>query len=122
MHLKKIFYLPLLVSLLIAQTADTRSLFIESIFKEALTTQNTHKLLKKLCKNYPHRLSGSRGLQQAVQWTKSLMEDFEFDTVYLQDVMVPHWERGPQESATYINNKGKEEELSVLAIGRSEAR
>jgi len=119
MSLHNFFYLPLMLSVLMAQTADTHRLFIEDVFEETLTTQGTYKLLKKLCKNYPHRLSGSEGLEAAVQWSKTLLQDSGFERVYLQDVMVPHWERGEKESATYFNNKGKKEQLSVLALGRS---
>jgi len=108
-----------LVSISFSQTENKHTTFINNIFTETLTNMNTHKLLAEFCQKYPNRLSGSKGLQGAVEWTKSLMEEYDFDNVFLQEVMVPHWVRGEKESASYINNKGKTENLNVLALGRS---
>ena len=44
------------------------------------------------------------------------MEGYGFDTVYLQDVMVPHWERGEVEEAYFFDN-GKKVNLSILGAG-----
>ena len=44
------------------------------------------------------------------------MEDYGFDTVYLQEVMVPHWERGELEEAYFYNGKNKIN-LSILGAG-----
>jgi len=114
-----ILFITTLFSFSFSQTSDIHNQFIENIFTETLTTQNTHKLLAELCKKYPKRLSGSKGLEKAIVWTKTVMEDFDFDRVYLQEVMVPHWIRGEKESVSYINNKGKIVNLNVLALGRS---
>jgi len=108
-----------LLSLSYSQTTDIHNQFIENIYQETLTAKNTHKLLGELCQKYPKRLSGSKGLEGSIQWTKTVMEDFDFDKVFLQEVMVPHWVRGEKESASYINNKGKTENLNVLTLGRS---
>jgi len=102
-----------------SQAPDAHTLFIKNIYEESLTARNTNTVLQQLCQKFPRRLSGSNGLEDAVQWTKSLMEGYDFDNVFLQEVMVPHWERGEKESAYFYNSKGKKEHLSILALGRS---
>ena len=89
-----------MLSISFSQSDDKHVEFINTIYKETLTKKKTYKLLNELCKKYPERLSGSKGLENAIQWSKSVVEGFDFDNVYLQDVMVPHWERGEAESAS----------------------
>jgi len=95
--------------------------FIKKIYDHTLTSGQTHLMLKELCAMYPHRLSGSAGAEGSVQWAKKQMEDFGFDRVYLQEVMVPHWERGEKEQAVIMLENGETIDLSVLALGRSTA-
>ncbi len=97
--------------------ADTR--VVQSLFREALVSGEAYKLLDHLCNKIGHRLSGSEGAEKAVQWTKKVMEDYGFDNVFLQEVMVPHWERGGKE-VVQVMSAGKTMDLSVLAIGGSE--
>ena len=48
------------------------------------------------------------------------MEDYEFDSVWLQPVMVPHWVRGQKEVGRILNSrKMGTVELSVCALGGS---
>jgi carboxypeptidase Q len=48
------------------------------------------------------------------------MEEFGFDTVYLQPVMVPHWVRGKKEIARIINSKKMGTvDLTICALGNS---
>lgn len=114
-------FLSLFFSVSFSQVNEKNAIFINRIYQEMLTSKETYGYLKELCKKYPRRLSGSAAADGAVQWAKSIMEKLSFDKVYLQEVMVPHWVRGEAESATFINNKGKTEHLSVLALGRSVA-
>lgn len=92
--------------------------FIDEIYEETLVNGTTYSTLEELCRLHPRRLSGSKGLEETIQWAKELMEKRGFDNVYLQQVIVPFWERGPKESAT-IDINGKVEELAVIALGRS---
>ena len=62
------------------------------------------------------RLSGSEGAKKAVIWSKETMDNYGFDTVYLQEVMVPHWERGEIEECFFYLNSEKIT-LSVLGAG-----
>lgn len=99
-----------------AQNVD--SLLIRKIYNEALSNGHAYKNLEYLCKKIGPRLSGSTGAQKAVDWTKRLMEEYALDTVYLQEVMVPHWERGSKESAYILAGKTKIS-VPVAALGGS---
>ncbi|MGB0523323.1 MAG: M20/M25/M40 family metallo-hydrolase [Flammeovirgaceae bacterium] len=92
------------------------STVVAQLFNQALTQGEAYDLLKHLCLNIGPRLSGSQGAADAVAWTKKVMEDYQFDEVYLQEVMVPHWERGSKESAKIIDS---DTDLNILAIGGS---
>ena len=70
-----------------AQTDDEKT--IDAIFNERLASGEMYYLLADLCKNIGPRLSGSKGAEQAVIWAKEVMENYEFDQVYLQEVVVP---------------------------------
>ena len=92
---------------------------IKSFFDEALGERASYGLLEALCKDVGPRLSGSKGAKAAVGWAKKVMDDEGFDEVYLQEVMVPYWERGKAEEAHIILADGQKEILSILAVGGS---
>ncbi|MCH7493377.1 M20/M25/M40 family metallo-hydrolase [bacterium] len=71
--------------------------------------------LEELCDLYPHRLSGSRGLEGAVRWGFSLLEGDGHKT-WLQQVLVPHWERG-EESLSMLSPAARD--LPLLGLGGS---
>ena len=50
--------------------------------------------LRELTGNIGGRLSGSPQAAKAVLWAKEKMIEAGADTVYLQEVWVPHWVRG----------------------------
>lgn len=95
------------------------SLFIRTIFDEALTNGNAYEDLRSLCKDVGARLSGSAEAAMAVEWSKRKMETYGFNKVYLQEVMVPHWERGTKEAGWYKGQDGQLNKVSVLALGGS---
>ncbi|HEY6436751.1 MAG TPA: hypothetical protein VIY47_09175, partial [Ignavibacteriaceae bacterium] len=85
------------------------------IVETALREQSGYKYLSELCEIGP-RLSGSENSMIAINWAFEKMKSLGFDKVWLQPVMVPHWERGNIESCTILEiNK----ELSILALGGS---
>lgn len=93
---------------------------LRTIYDEALTNGKSYENLKYLCKNIGHRLSGSENADKSVKWTKKLMEEYGFDNVYLQEVMVPHWVRGEKESAKITGSKSLgEKPLRICALGGS---
>lgn len=97
---------------------DNDSLQIRKIYDEILTNGECYKTLTYLCKNIGPRLSGSTGAAKAVQYTRKVMEDYGFQRVFLQDVMVPHWVRGAKEDA-YIENGKVKTKVPVVALGGS---
>lgn len=115
---KILFFLLFCASSGFAQNND--SLQIRKIYDEILTNGECYKTLTYLCKTIGPRLSGSAGAAKAVQYTKKVMEDYGFQKVFLQDVMVPHWVRGAKEEA-YIENGKTKTKVPIAALGGSVA-
>ncbi|MFM7668068.1 MAG: M20/M25/M40 family metallo-hydrolase [Bacteroidota bacterium] len=107
-----------LFSITIGNSQKGDSIFIEKIYHEALVEGHSYENLRSLCKDVGNRLSGTAGAQMAVEWAKSTLEKYNFDTVYLQKIMVPHWDRGTTERA-WIQIGDKKTALSILALGGS---
>lgn len=110
------FFTALINTNLLAQD----SVMIRKIYDEALVNGQSYQNLEYLCKKIGPRLSGSAGAQKAVDWTKKLMEGYAFDRVFLQEVMVPHWERGQKETAYIVEGKTRIP-VNVAALGGSVA-
>ena len=89
---------------------------INTFYGDALEYKESYGLLKDLTKNVGQRLSGSIGAKNAVLWSKAIMENYGFDNVYLQEVMVPHWERGDVEECFFYSN-GNKVNLKILGAG-----
>lgn len=114
--MKVIFFFVLISSGIVAQNAD--SIFIRSIYNQALSKGKAYEDLRSLCKDVGARLSGSSEAAIAVQWGKERLEINGFENVYLQEVKVPHWERGTKESG-WINSKSGLRKINILALGGS---
>lgn len=95
------------------------STFIKSIYNEALSRGESYQNLKSLCKDIGARLSGSAEAAMAIEWGKKKMESYQFDAVYLQEIKVPHWERGTKESGWIRTKKGQLIKVNLLALGGS---
>jgi hypothetical protein len=91
---------------------------LRSIYDLALTKSEAYENLRDLCKNIGARLSGSAEADSAVVWGTKVLQELDLDTVYLQEITVPHWERGRREKAYFYNEKGKNT-LDVCALGGS---
>ncbi len=87
----------------------------QRIVESALKEQKGYEYLRELCDIGP-RLSGSENSIRAINWAFEKMNSLGFDKVWLQPVMVPHWERGDVESCSILDLNKK---LSVLALGGS---
>src|ERR1700761_4640009 len=103
-----------------AAQAQQDSLMMRKIYDEALVNGQSYQNLHYLCKNIGGRLSGSANAQKAVEWGKKLMESYGFDRVFLQPVMVPHWERGAKEEGVIIKGDTKIK-VHIAALGMSVA-
>ena len=91
----------------------------EQIVSSALKERKGYEALQNLCRIGP-RLSGSRNSLIAINWAKNKMIEMEFDSVWLQPVMVPHWERRTIQKAMIMNSKNFNGiELNILSLGGS---
>jgi len=100
--------------------AQQDSLMMRKIYDEELVNGKCYENLHYLCKNIGGRLSGSANAQKAVEWGKNLMEEYGFDSVYLQPVMVPHWVRGEKEKGSIMVGKSTIP-VAIAALGGSVA-
>ncbi len=96
----------------------TDSIVVKKLFNSALTNGKGYEWLRDLTSNIGGRLSGSPEAQQAVEWGEKLMTELDFDKVWLQPVMVPHWVRGEKEEAYFTINKTKYN-VAICALGGS---
>ncbi len=120
----KYLILNLLIGFLFSQTLFSQnkdSLFIKTAHNEALENGHSYEDLRSLCKDIGARITGSAEAAMAVQWGKKKMEDYGFDNVYLQEIRVPHWERGTKEAGWIENGNGEVYKLHILALGGSKS-
>ncbi len=103
---------------LFSQTKEDSVLFYR-ISTEILNKGKAFNELKDLTKNIGHRLSGSQAYERSVLWAAQKLRDAGADKVWLQEVMVPVWERG-KESLHINTGNGKWTELKMLSLGNSE--
>jgi carboxypeptidase Q len=99
--------------------AQNDSAFIRKVYDEALLQGKSHENLRSLCKDVGARISGSVAAEMAVYWSEAKMKSYNFDKVYLQEIKVPHWERGTKENAYFKDSKGGLHKLKILALGGS---
>jgi carboxypeptidase Q len=111
----------LLVSLLFVLTgfSQSDSTFIRKIYDEALEKGQAYDNLRSLCKDIGARITGSAEAEMAIKWGEKLLNSYHFDKVYLQEIEVPHWERGTKEAAWITNEKGDLIKLNIIALGGS---
>jgi carboxypeptidase Q len=111
------------LSSLVAQnpaTTSSHETFVRRLYTRALTEGQSYDWLRTLCQDVGHRLSGSAGGERAVRWAKSTLDTLGLDSVWLQPVMIPHWERGTPESVRVIRSaQAGTFDLRVLALGGS---
>lgn len=101
-----------------AQSNDEKN--IKLFYKKALTEAKCYTWLEYLSNDIGARLSGSKGAELAVDYTKRQLESLGLDKVYLQEVMVPHWVRGQKETAYILDGKIKTN-VPICALGGSVA-
>lgn len=70
--------------------------------------------LAYMADTYGHRLSGSKALEDTIDWSLQVMRDDGLVEVRREKVMVPHWVRG-EESAEVVAPRKRE--LPVLGLG-----
>ncbi|HLN55349.1 MAG TPA: M20/M25/M40 family metallo-hydrolase [Bacteroidales bacterium] len=107
----------LLVTSLYLHSQDPAKV-LSSVFDEALTDRTAYNNLEYLCKKAPGRINGSEAAARAVEFTRKALKDAGADTVWLQEVKVPHWVRGT-EKCTMISGRNGNADLSIAALGLS---
>lgn len=95
------------------------SIFIRSLYDMALEDGRAYEDLRSLCKDIGARLSGSAEAEMAVKWGEQKLKNYSFDKVYLQEIMVPHWERGTKEAGWFQEKDGRITKVNLLALGGS---
>ena len=95
------------------------SIQFRKISTEILNNGKGYTELKELTKNIGHRLSGSEAYEKSVKWAEQKLRDAGADKVWLQEVMIPVWERG-KESLHIQTSNGKWKSLKMLSLGNSE--
>ncbi|MBW8522838.1 M20/M25/M40 family metallo-hydrolase [Chryseobacterium chendengshani] len=101
-----------------AQSKEDSTQF-NKISTEILNKGKAYTELRDLTKNIGHRLSGSEAYEKSVQWAAQKLRDAGADKVWLQEVMIPVWERG-KESLHIQAGNGKWMKLKMLSLGNSE--
>ncbi len=116
--MRKLLIIVALLHILFQLNGQDTEQVIRSIFDEALSDHTAYKHLEYLCKNTKGRLPGSEAASRAVEYTKEALLKAGADTVWLQRVPVPHWERGHEE-CTVISSSLGDADLSISALGFS---
>ena len=80
------------------------------------TNDAAYRKLVELCDDVGHRLSGSKGLERAVEWGVATMKADGHENVRAEPVKVPKWVRG-KESLTMI--EPREYPMVMLGLGGS---
>lgn len=118
--MKKLYTLLLLSLFSSVLPAQSDEEMIKKIYEMELTNGQSYEMLDYLSNEIGGRLAGSPEAAAAVEWSRQKMLEYGFDTVYLQEVMVPHWVRGKQEVARIVNSKRLgSQEMTICAIGNS---
>jgi hypothetical protein len=114
----KFFLVAVSLLLSVFSFAQTPDEVLRSIFSDALTDRSAEENLRYLCKETKGRLPGSEAAARAVEYTARALREAGADTVWLQEVRVPRWERG-RESGKAISSVLGELKLNVGALGLS---
>jgi carboxypeptidase Q len=110
----------LLISFLLAFNAKSQEpeKVIRSVFDEALSDNTANETLKFLCKNTKGRIDGSPAAAMAVEYTRQALIRAGADSVWLQKVPVPVWERG-KELCRVVSALFGSEDITIAALGLS---
>jgi carboxypeptidase Q len=108
----------------VASTAQAQSLAqqyratADRISQAALSDSAAWNRIAELTERFGHRLSGSQGLEQAIDWVIEKMKADGLDNIRGEPVMVPKWVRGA-ESAEMVTPRRVN--LPMLGLGGSVA-
>jgi hypothetical protein len=86
------------------------------IFGAALTDEEGWEKLRYLTTHIGHRLSGSTGLERAIEWAVESMREEGLENVRAQPVTVTHWVRGEESLELHAPVRRR---LAMLGLGNS---
>lgn len=109
----------ILLGITLSGQSKEDSIQFNKISTEILNNGKGYEELRDLTKNIGKRLSGSEAYEKSVQWAAKELREAGADKVWLQEVMIPVWERG-KESLQIKTNTGKSKSLKMLSLGNSE--
>ena len=118
--MKKYIIILIFLSFLNLNSQDDKEI-IKRIFDNSMSKSISYELLDHLSNEIGGRLSGSLNAERAVKWGKNELVKRGFDKVWLQEVMVPKWVRGPKEFALIETQPGTTFNVDVCALGGSVA-
>ena len=118
--MKKHIIILIFLSFLNLNSQDDKEI-IKRIFDNSMSKSISYELLDHLSNEIGGRLSGSLNAERAVKWGKNELVKRGFDKVWLQEVMVPKWVRGPKEFALIETQPGTTFNVDVCALGGSVA-
>ena len=115
-------FLALLILLIVTGVSSQNDQeMIKKIFDNSMSSSISYGLLDHLSNEIGGRLSGSLNAERAVEWGRDELNKIGFDKVWLQEVMVPKWVRGPKEFALIETQPGTTFNVDVCALGGSVA-
>src|SRR5687768_6487560 len=112
-----LFLFPLTSHAQISQ--DSAAFFIREIYRQSYTELQSYAWLTTLTKEIGPRLSGSDEAAEAVKWAQRVLDTIGSDKVWLQETMVPKWERGDREQIILFSKTAGAVPLTGLALGNS---
>ena len=101
----------------VAQNED--AFFIKGIYDEILQNGSCYEWLHHLTVKIGHRLAGSEGSYEAVEYTKKILEDLDSDRVWKQECTVPYWKRGSVKELDLTAEDGTSWTPYSVALGNS---
>jgi len=100
--------------------SDEDVFYLKKIYDHTLQQGKCYDWLTHLSEDIGGRLAGSPGAAAAVEYTKQIMSENNFDKVSLQSCMVPHWVRGGTEIVKIVNSdRIGTVELNATSLGNS---
>ncbi len=107
----------LLLSTLLMKAQNADSLFIQKLFANALSNNQSYEQLRYLCKNIGGRIGGSPQSVRALTWAETTLRQSGADTVYRQECMVRSWKRGSAEICYALKSPSGKLVFDVCALG-----
>ena len=119
--MKKFLLLAVLCPFLLKAQYSADSAFIKQVANEMLQNGTAHSLLRELTKGIGGRLAGSPQFDKAVEWGAAALKSAGANKVFLQECMMPNWNRGGKDIASIVvvDQKKTTRALDVLALGNS---